>query len=134
MTTISETQKINTEQIFTRNFFRRNWLIFGVALIGGLIYGSAPVVYGIMAGGLISIGSFFQLHRSLKSLFGTGSGASKFWMQMLSILKFAIIALVLLLLFVNFDINPVGLLIGLSTIVINVFYVAIKSLISGDLT
>ncbi len=134
MTTISETQKINPEQLFTRHFFRRNWLILGLALIGGLLYGSAPVVYGIMAGGLIAIASFYQLQRSLKSLFGTGSGGSKFWMQLLSILKFAIIALVLLLLFVNFDINPIGLLIGLSVIVINVFYVAIKSLFTGDLT
>ena len=126
------TQKINPELAFTRSFFRRNWLILGAALIGGLIFGDLPVVYGILAGGLISIASFYQLQRSLKSLFGNGSGGSKFWMQLLSILKFAIIALILMLLFMNFDINPIGLLIGLSVIVINVFFVAIKSLFTGD--
>ena len=49
-------------------------------------------------------------------------------------LKIVIIALVLLLLIMNFNIDPIGLLIGLSLVVFNVFVVVIKGIFTGDLS
>ncbi len=134
MITISETPTTDTELEFTRSFFRRNWLILGLAVIGGQVFGSTPVASGILAGGLVTLASFYWLSRSLKKLLGPGAGGSKFAMQLLSMLKILIIALVLLLLILNFNIDPIGLLIGLSVIVVNVFVVVIKSIFTGDLT
>lgn len=134
MTAIIKTPTINTELKFTRSFYRRNWLILGLVLAVALVFGSLPMVKGIFAGGLVSIASFYWLGRSLRNLLGADSGGSKFWMQVMSILKNVMIALILFLLIMNFNINPIGLLIGLSVVVINVFFVAIKSLFTGDLT
>ncbi len=89
---------------------------------------------GIFAGGLISISSLYWLNRSLKKLLSPGSAGSKFMMQLLSMLKLVIIALLLLLLIMNYSIDPIGLLLGLSIVVVNVFVVVIKSLFTGDLT
>ena len=134
MIAISTTPKINPELEFTKSFFRRNWLILSLITIAGLILGSVPMATNIFAGGLISISSFYWLNRSLKKLLGPGSVGSKFGMQLLSMLKIVIIALVLLLLIMNFSVDPIGLLIGLSIVVINVFVVVIKSIFTGDLT
>ncbi|PLX97971.1 MAG: hypothetical protein C0623_14145 [Desulfuromonas sp.] len=134
MIAISKTPTISTELAFTRSFFRRNWLILGVALLMALVFGSQPMTKGILAGGLISIASFYWLNRSLKKLLGPTATGSKFLMQILSMLKLVIIALILLLLIMNYDIDPIGILIGLSIIVANVFVVVIKSLFTGDLS
>ncbi len=134
MIAISKTPTINPELAFTRSFFRRNWLILGLALLAGLALGSQAMAKGILAGGLIAIASFYWLNRSLKKLLGPTSTGSKFFMQLLSMLKLVIIALILLLLIMNFNLDPIGILIGLSIVVVNVFYVVIKSIFTGDLT
>lgn len=134
MTTISGTPTINTELEFTKSFFRRNWLILGLLYIGALALAPMATANGVLAGGLVSLASFYWLNRSLKKLLGPGSGGSKFFMQLLSMLKIVIIALVLLLLIMNFNIDPIGLLVGLSLVVFNVFVVVIKSIFTGDLS
>lgn len=134
MTTTSATAMIKTDAAFLKRFHRRNWLILGVGVLLMLAFGTYPMALGMLAGGLISIASFVWLNRSLKNLLGPASGGSKFWMQVLSLLKLAIIALLLMLLIMNANIHPVGLLIGLSVVVINVFFVVIKSVFTGDLT
>ena len=134
MITISKTPTISTGPEFTRCFHRRNGLILTLALVGAALTGSQPVFNGVLAGGLIAIFSFCWLHRSLKNLLEPGSGGSRFWMQVLSLLKVAMIALILMLLIMNVAIEPVGLLIGLSVVIMNVFYVVIKSLFTGDLS
>jgi hypothetical protein len=134
MIAISKTPTINPELAFTKSFFRRNWIILGLAVLGSLAFGTTPMATGILAGGLISIASFYWLNRSLKKLLGPSSTGSKFFMQVLSMLKLVIIALILLLLIMNFNVDPIGLLIGLSLVVVNVFFVVIKSLFTGDLT
>lgn len=123
---------INPEQAFTRAFFRRNWLILGILLAGGLAFGTLPVVYGILAGGLVAIGSFYWLNRSLKILLNPQGGASRFWMQVFSLLKVVMIGLILVVLITRFQVSPLGLLIGLSVIVLNVFYVTIQRILTGD--
>lgn len=134
MTTTSATAMIKTDAEFLKHFHRRNWLILGVGLLLMRLLGDTPMTLGMLAGGLISIASFVWLNRSLKILLGPSSGGSKFWMQVLSMLKLVIIALLLMLLVMNANIHPVGLLVGLSVVVINVFFVVIKSVFTGDLT
>jgi len=134
MTTTSATMMIGSDADFLKRFHRRNWLILAVGLLLVWVFGSQPMTLGVLSGGLISIASFVWLNRSLKNLLGPASGGSKFWMQVLSLLKLVIIALLLMLLIMNADIDPIGLLIGLSVVVINVFFVVIKSVFTGDLT
>lgn len=134
MTTISKTPTISTGPEFTRSFHRRNWLILVLALVGSALIGSQPIFTGVLAGGLIAIFSFCWLQRSLKNLLGSSSGSSKFWMQVLSLLKVVLIALILMLLIMNVAVDPIGLLIGLSIVIMNVFYVVIKSLFTGDIS
>jgi len=136
MTTTSATMAtmIRNDAEFLKRFHRRNWLILGFGLVLMRLFADAPMTLGMLAGGLISIASFVWLNRSLKNLLGPASGGSKFWMQVLSMLKLVIIALLLMLLIMNANINPIGLLIGLSVVVLNVFFVVIKSVFTGDLT
>jgi hypothetical protein len=123
----------NTDKKFIKQFVLRNWLIAGALLLIGLLF-TKDIALGIFAGGLISITSFYWLIHCLNNILNPNSGAMKIWMHIFHLLKIVIIALVLLLLIINFKLNPIGLLVGLSVIVINVMYIASKSLLIGDLT
>ena len=44
---------------------RRNWIILALLLIGSMPFGSPAMSLGVLVGGLIAIGGFLWLRRSL---------------------------------------------------------------------
>ena len=104
---------------------RRNWLILGVLLVGSLPFANWPVTLGILAGGVVAIGGFAWLKRSLERLLnGPGAGAKTRY-QFGYVLRLVVLAGILALLIAVVKIHPVGLAIGLSVVVINLLWLTL---------
>lgn len=106
---------------------RRNWWILGAMAGGSLLFGNWPVTAGIVAGGLVAIGGFTWLQRSLKRLLtepAQGAGARY---QLGYVVRLLALAAVLALLIAVIKIHPVGLAIGLSVVVINLLWLMLQS-------
>ncbi len=105
---------------------RRNWIILAALTLGSLPWWSMEVTFGVVGGGLVAIGGYHWLHRSLRQLLEapqTGGGR-KF--QFGYIIRLGSLAAALLLLITVVRVNPVGLAIGLSVVVINIGWTTIK--------
>ena len=105
---------------------RRNWIILALLLTGSLPFGNVELSVGILVGGLVAIGGFFWMRRSLNRLIEQPDGGAKFRFQFSYILRLAALAVILALLLAVLKVNTIGLIIGLSVIVINLFWMTIQ--------
>ena len=105
---------------------RRNWIILAVLTLASLPWRSATVTLGILGGGLVAIGGNYWLHSSLRQLLEIPQegGARKF--RFGYIIRLGSLAAALLLLITVVRVNPVGLALGLSVVVINIGWTTIK--------
>ena len=105
---------------------RRNWLILGVLLGASLPFANWPVTFGILAGGMVAIGGFAWLKRSLTRLLSGSEGGAKARYQFGYVLRLLALAGILALLVAVVRIHPVGLAIGLSVVVINLLWLTLQ--------
>jgi hypothetical protein len=105
---------------------RRNWIILAVLTLTSLPWRTTSVTLGILGGGLVAIGGYYWLHRSLRQLLETPQpgGSRKF--RFGYIVRLGSLAAALLLLITVVKVNPVGLALGLSVVVINIGWTTIK--------
>ena len=101
---------------------RRNWIILAVLLLVSLPFGSLALSSGILAGGLVAITGFFWMRHSLARLLEQPTGGSRFHYQFGYILRLATLAAVLAILIAIVKIHVIGLIIGLSVVIINLFW------------
>jgi len=99
-----------------------NWIFLAVLLIPSLIFAPLKFSLGILVGGLISIINFYWLGRSLQSAFKNlnNKGTVKGPVMIKFYIRLAITGVVLYLLLAGGAVDVVGLLIGLSVVVINI--------------
>ncbi len=105
---------------------RRNWIILTVLLLGSLPFGNFALSAGILVGGLVAIAGFFWLQRSLGRLLEQPTGGTKFRYQFGYIIRLATLAAVLAVLIAIVKINVIGLIIGLSVVIINLFWMTVQ--------
>ena len=105
---------------------RRNWIILALLLLGSLPFGNPELSVGILAGGLVAIGGFHWMKRSLNQLMEEPDGGAKFRYQFGYMIRLAALAAILAALIAVAKVNPPGLIIGLSVVVINLFWITIK--------
>ncbi len=105
---------------------RRNWIILALLLLGTLPFGDIELSVGVLVGGLVAIGGFLWMRRSLKRLMDQPTGGARFRYQFGYIIRLAALAVILAVLIAVVKINTVGLIIGLSVIVINLFWITIQ--------
>ncbi|HDL98102.1 MAG TPA: ATP synthase subunit I [Desulfobacteraceae bacterium] len=113
-----------------------NWLLLAVLTAGSWSFSSWLVAQSVLFGGLLANGSFFLLRRDIQHLItnvseqGQAGNPVTKQEKIKFFLKFygRLIALVavLFLLFTCFTINTVGLLIGLSTVMLSVIIVVLS--------
>ena len=106
---------------------RRNWWVLGTMASISLLFGNGSFTVGIIAGGLVAIGGFSWLQRSLRRLLtepAQGAGARY---QLGYVVRLLALAAVLALLIAVIKIHPVGLAIGLSVVVINLLWLMLQS-------
>ena len=105
---------------------RRNWIILALLLIGSLPFGNSALSIGILIGGLIAIGAFLWLRRSLGRLLEQPTGGARFRYQFGYLIRLATLALMIVVLVGIVKVHTVGLVIGLSVVIINLFCITIQ--------
>ncbi|MBE0575395.1 MAG: ATP synthase subunit I [Desulfuromonadales bacterium] len=100
---------------------RRNWIILALLLLGSLPFGNFALSTGILVGGLVAIGGFLWLRRSLSQLLEQPTAGARFRYQFGYFVRLSALVVVLAILVAIVKIHAVGLIIGLSVVLINLF-------------
>jgi hypothetical protein len=110
-----------------------NWIILAVILIPSLIFAPVKFSLGILLGGFISILNFYWMEKGLHGLFNKTGGNVKGPALVKYYIRLAITAVVLYFLIAYKTVDVIGLLIGLSVVVINMVITVISSLTKKNL-
>lgn len=102
-----------------------NWAVLAVCLLVSSLLLSAPFTYGILLGGFISIVNFHWLDRDLRRIFSNLSGKAKSALLLKYYLRLAVTAVVLYILISQSIVDIIGLLVGLSVVVMNIVLTAV---------
>lgn len=102
---------------------RRNWIVLALLLLVSLPFGNLALSAGILVGGLVAIGGFYWLRRSLGRLLEQPAAGARFRYQFGYLVRLAALAMILAVLIAVVKIDAVGLIIGLSVVVINLFWI-----------
>ena len=105
---------------------RRNWVVLAALVLLSLLWRSVPVTLGVLAGGLVAIGGYLWLQHSLKRVIAEPSRHSARSFKISYFIRLGCLAAILLLLIAVAGVDPVGLAVGLSVVVINIFWTALK--------
>ena len=106
---------------------RRNWIILAIMLLASLPFGNIALSEGILIGGLVAIGAFLWLRRSLRRLLEQPVvGGARFRYQFGYMVRLTVLAAILALLVTVVKVHVVGLMIGLSVVVVNLFWITVQ--------
>ena len=103
---------------------RRNWIILALLLLGSLPFGNLALSMGILTGGLIAICGFIWMRRSLDRLLGQVTSGTRFSYLFGYFIRLVVLAVILAILIAIVKIHVIGLVIGLSVVIINLFWMA----------
>ena len=110
-----------------------NWIILGIFILISLISMRAPFTLGILLGGLISIINFFWLKRDLRVVFSALTGRAKPALMFRYYLRFFVSAVIIYFIITKTIVDVIGLLIGLSVVVINIVLTLVMGLSKKNL-
>ena len=110
-----------------------NWIILGGFLLISLVFMRIPFTLGILLGGLISIVNFFWLKRDLRVVFGSLTGRAKAAIMFRYYIRFFVSAVVIYFIVTQTIVDVIGLLIGLSIVVINIVLTLLTGLSKKNL-
>ena len=110
-----------------------NWITLGVILVPALIFAPLKFSLGVLLGGFISILNFYWMEKGLRGLFQKTGGNVKGSVLIKYYIRLAMTAVVLYFLIAYETVNVIGLLIGLSVVVINIIITVIFSLTKKNL-
>ena len=99
---------------------RANWVILALVAVLGPVYFPADVAVGMTCGGLIVTFNFYLLSRTLEK--GLRPGRLSNWHMILAkyYVRFLISAVIIFLLISKHVVDPLGLILGLSVVVVSV--------------
>jgi len=109
-----------------------NWIILAVIFFPSLFLASYKFALGILLGGFISIVNFYWMEKSLRGAFGKKAGSVKGSIMVKYFLRLALTGVVLYFLITNETVNVIGLVIGLSVVIINIITITIISLTKSN--
>jgi len=110
-----------------------NWIILGGFVLISLVFMRIPFTLGILLGGLISIVNFFWLKRDLRVVFGSLTGRAKAAIMFRYYVRFFVSAVVIYFIVTQTIVDVIGLLIGLSIVVINIVLTLLTGLSKKNL-
>jgi hypothetical protein len=96
----------------------------------GLLLVSRNFALGVLTGGVLAIANFNWLHSIIKRALLLSANKADSFARIRYVLRLAIVALIIGILIVRCNIDLIGLLLGLSVLVINIFALTIYRLIS----
>ena len=99
---------------------RRNWLVLALLVLASLGFWSIPITLGVLLGGLISIINFYWIYRDLRYAFQGPADRARGKVLMRYYLRLFVTAVVLFFVIAKAGVNVIGLVVGLSIVVINI--------------
>lgn len=113
-----------------------NWLVLAILVAAGLIFGGWRFSLGVLMGGLLVVVNFHLLHHTLKGILeqlGPDArevqGRAKAFFAARQMLRFFALLAIVYFLVRHGWVNVIGLLVGLSTVVITLMLVAVLEVI-----
>ena len=105
-----------------------NWIILAILFIPSFIFAPTKFYLGVLLGGFISILNFHGMEFGLRGLFRNPSGNVRGPAMVKYYIRLALTAVVLYFLIAADTVNIIGLIIGLSVVVINIVFTMITAL------
>ncbi len=110
-----------------------NWIALAVIFIISWIFTPFDFYLGVLLGGFISILNFHWMERGLRGIFSNTAGNVKGGVMVKYYIRLVLTAIVLYFLIANATVHVVGLLIGLSVVVINIIVTLITTMAKKNL-
>jgi len=109
-----------------RELARRNWQILALLTVGSLFFCELAVAGGVVAGGVVAIVAHHWRERALRSMLAAGDpGAAKRY-QLGYMFRLAFLGSAIYLLIARVQVAPLALVVGLSVVVLNIFWTTFK--------
>ena len=105
-----------------------NWILLAVLVAGSLFLQSPRFSLGILLGGLISIVNFHWLYRNLLSVFQKHLNRARAALMLRYYLRLAVTAIALYWIISRNLVDVIGLVIGLSVVVLNIVLTTLLAL------
>ena len=114
-----------------------NWLVLAGLVVAGFIWRGREFALGILVGGLVAVINFHLLHQALKGMLERAAtpspeeakGRAKAFFAARQMLRFFALLAVIFLLVSQGWVNIIGLVVGLSTVVLTLILAAIIEVI-----
>ena len=114
----------NKDEALIKKIELFNWVLLVLLTSGGFVLSSREFGFGVLVGGILAIGNFHLMKRSLfRALDPQKKGKSRFFYLFKYYLRFAALGLIIALLLIKGWVNPFGMLLGLSIIVLGIAFV-----------
>ena len=110
-----------------------NWAILALLVLLSLIFMKPPFTLGVLLGGLISIMNFIWLKRDLRVVFGSLTGRAKAAVMFRYYIRFFVSAVIIFFIITRTVADVLGLLVGLSIVVINIILSLLMNLSKKNL-
>jgi len=110
-----------------------NWAILALLVLISLIFMKPPFTLGVLLGGLISIMNFIWLKRDLRVVFGSLTGRAKAAVMFRYYIRFFVSAVIIFFIITRTVADALGLLVGLSIVVINIILSLLMNLSKKNL-
>jgi uncharacterized membrane protein (DUF485 family) len=104
-----------------------NWIIMGILLLLSFFFMPYRFTLGMVLGGFISIVNFHWLDRDLRKVFSRLSERAGSFVMVKYFIRITVTAVVLYFIISTDIVDIIGLLIGLSTVVITMVFTAIAA-------
>jgi hypothetical protein len=105
-------------------------ILLALMAVAGLLLVSRNFALGVLAGGVLAIANFHWLHSIIKRALLLSANKADSFARIRYVLRLAIVAFIIWILILRCNIDLIGLLVGLSVLVINIFALTIYRLIS----
>ncbi|MBU1184584.1 MAG: ATP synthase subunit I [Proteobacteria bacterium] len=105
-----------------------NWILLAILVVGSLLLHSSRFSLGILYGGLISIVNFHWLYRNLLNVFTKHPSQARKAILVRYYIRLAVTGLVLYWIISGNLADVIGLVIGLSVVVLNIILTTVLAL------
>jgi ATP synthase I chain len=119
---------VKTQQRILRFVSYSNWLLLLIASVVGFSYFAPRVGLGIAAGGMIVTINFHLLYRTLRKALTPPHIASIKGVIIKYYIRFVITGIVIFILMGSKQVDPFGLIAGLSVVVASLFFATLNEL------
>ena len=119
----------SSEEQMLAGLARRNWIIFMILLALSFLLGGKEQFVGVACGGLIAVCGYQWLHHSLVKALSVGGDYAVRGFQLSYMFRLLALVVMLVLLVAVVKVDPIGLIIGLSVVVINIMVTTLRRVI-----